>query len=60
MLSTNLLGTKIVKWSYEQGKSGVDGNDPGESASVVEIRDEDNWVRDRRKGPAYCLPEGIA
>lgn len=60
MLYTNLLGTKIVKRSYEEGKSGVDGNNPGKSTSVVEIRDEDNWVRDRLKGPAYCLPKGIA
>lgn len=34
-LYTNLLGTKIVERSYEEGKSGVDGNDPGESASVI-------------------------
>lgn len=57
---TYLLWAKVVEWSYEEGESGIDGNDPSESASVVEIRDEDHRVRNRLEGSAYCLPEGIA
>lgn len=60
LLRTNLLRTEVVEWSYEEGESGIDGNDPGEGASVIEIRDEDHRIRNRLERSADCLPEGIA